>query len=193
MFVYFGAIIPWDAYTPREFTPSITAGRLLALLVLILLFRRIPILLALKRFIPDVHTYREALFCGHFGPMGIGGMFLAIEARAQLETGESIPMPSPPRRHPNKTAIETVWAVVTFVIFGSIMVHGCSVAVISLVGHYSRHRGERAPLLAGEEDPLSGMVHDIGGGDSEPSVSGDEDVSILILSPTSLSSSESRA
>ncbi|KAL9609129.1 MAG: hypothetical protein Q9167_006090 [Letrouitia subvulpina] len=182
MFVYFGAIIPWDAYTPGKFTPYITIGRLLAVLLLILLFRRIPVLLALKRFIPDVHTYREALFCGHFGPMGIGGMFLAIEARAQLETGESIPLPSPPRQHRNMAAIEIVWAVVTFVIFGSIMVHGCSVAAISLVGHYSRHQGERAPLLAGEEDPLSGMVHDIGGGDSEPSVSGDEDVSPFLPS-----------
>lgn len=40
-----------------------------------------------------------------------------------------------------------------------------------------RSKEERAPLLASEEDGLDGMVHEGGGGESEPSVSGDEDVS----------------
>lgn len=40
-----------------------------------------------------------------------------------------------------------------------------------------RNKEERAPLLAGEEDGLEGMIHEGGGGESEPSVSGDEDVS----------------
>lgn len=102
MFVYFGTIIPWKEFSPRDITPMITPGKLFGLLVLVLLFRRIPIVLLLKRFIPDIRTYREALFCGHFGPMGLGGLFLAIEARAQLETGESIPLPHPPEHHPNK-------------------------------------------------------------------------------------------
>lgn len=102
MFVYFGAIIPWEEFTPRDITPTITPGKLIGLLILVLLFRRIPIVLLLKRFIPDIRTYREGLFCGHFGPMGLGGLFLAVEARAQLETGESIPLPRPPEHHPNK-------------------------------------------------------------------------------------------
>lgn len=40
-----------------------------------------------------------------------------------------------------------------------------------------RNKEERAPLLAAEEDGLEDMVHEGGGGESEPSVSGDEDVS----------------
>ncbi|KAL8721966.1 MAG: hypothetical protein Q9181_007596, partial [Wetmoreana brouardii] len=107
MFVYFGAIVPWQKFAPQESTPFITLGKLVGLLVLILLFRRIPIVLLLKPFIPDIRTYREALFCGHFGPMGLGGLFLVIEARARLETGESIPLPRPPENHPLKTEIET--------------------------------------------------------------------------------------
>ncbi|KAL9002384.1 MAG: hypothetical protein Q9188_004683 [Gyalolechia gomerana] len=177
MFVYFGAIIPWLDFVPRDITPLITPGKLVGLLVLILLFRRIPIVLLLKPLIPDIRTYREALFCGHFGPMGIGGLFLAMESRARLETGESIPLPHPPKHHPFKVAIETIWPVVCFIILGSTFVHGCSVAAISLGGHYMRDKGERAPLLAAEEEGLDGMVHEGGGGESEPSVSEDEDVS----------------
>ena len=175
MFVYFGAIIPWSQFGPTQVTPFITPGRLVGLLILILLFRRIPIVLAMKRFVPDIRTYREALFCGHFGPMGLGALFLVIEARAMLENGTSIPDAHPPARNEHKEAIETVWPVVCFVILGSTMVHGLSVAAISVGSHYTRKEGERAPLIGAESDGLNGMVHEGGGGESEPSVSGDED------------------
>lgn len=175
IFVYFGAIIPWSHFTPSEITPSITPGRLVGLLILILLFRRIPIVLAMKRFVPDIRTYREALFCGHFGPMGVGAMFLVIEARAMLENGTSVPDPHPPAKHKNKVAIETVWTVVSFIVLGSTMVHGLSVLAISVGGHYTRKEGERAPLIGAESDALHAMDHEGGGGESEPSVSGDED------------------
>ncbi|KAK0516819.1 hypothetical protein JMJ35_001422 [Cladonia borealis] len=175
MFVYFGAIIPWSHFTPGEYTQQITPGRLIALLVLILLFRRIPIVLAMKPFIPDIKTYREALFCGHFGPMGLGALFLVIEARAQLENGTSQPEPHPPKHTKHKEAIETIWPVVSFIILGSTMVHGLSVAAISVGSHYSRKEGERAPLIGQETNGLHYMVHEGGGGESEPSVSGDED------------------
>jgi sodium/hydrogen antiporter len=37
--------------------------------ILVLLLRRLPIILALYRWIPDIKTFREAIFAGHFGPM----------------------------------------------------------------------------------------------------------------------------
>ena len=172
MFVYFGAIIPWSLYTPSHYTPHITPGRLVGLLILILLFRRIPILLALKRLIPDLHTYTEAFFAGHFGPMGLGALFLVIEARAQLETGTSQPYPHPPPFEPSisnpslnqalkhREAIETVWPVTTFIILGSVMVHGLSVVAISTGSHFARGKGQRASIIGGETDGLTGMVHD---------------------------------
>jgi NhaP-type Na+/H+ or K+/H+ antiporter len=175
MFVYFGSIIPWSDFNHNPHMPNLNPLRLLILLLLVILFRRIPIVVALKRWIPDIRTYREALFCGHFGPMGLGALFLVIEARAQLESSTSLPLPHPPTQSTHKRAIETIWPVVCFIILGSIMIHGLSVAIISVGGHYSRHEGERAPLLGAETEGLSGMVHEGGGGESEPSVSGDED------------------
>ena len=175
MFVYLGAIIPWRSFSPMSDTPNLTPSRLVALLFLIIFFRRIPVVLALKRWIPDIRTYREALFCGHFGPMGLGALFLSIEARAHLETSTSLPLPHPPTHSPYKKPIEAVWPVVCFIILGSIMIHGFSVVAISISSHYSRGKGERAPLIGGETDALDNMIHEGGGGESEPSVSGDED------------------
>ncbi len=175
MFVYFGAIIPWTSFNATAETPNLTPGRMVALLVLIILFRRIPIVLALKRWIPDLKTYREALFCGHLGPMGLGALFLAIQARAQLETSTSLPLPHPPEHSRYKNTIDIVWPITCFVVLGSILIHGLSSAVISLFSHYSRGKGEREPLIGGETDTLDHMIHGNGGGESESSVSGDED------------------
>ena len=92
-----------------------------------------------------------------------------------LENGTSVPDAHPPEKSDHKQAIETVWPVVSFIILGSTMVHGLSVLIISVAGHYARREGERAPLIGAESDGLNGMVHEGGGGESEPSVSGDED------------------
>ena len=152
-FVYFGAIVPWE-----QFTGQMNAWKLLACLVLILLLRRIPIVLVTHRWIPDVRNYREALFSGHFGPIGVGALFLAIEARARLETGTSDPLPHPPEHSPYKAAIDMVWPVICFVVLGSIMVHGPSAMVMSVVGHFTRAKTERAPLIGGETERLYGMA-----------------------------------
>lgn len=179
MFVYFGAIVPWPDFAPRRITPDMTAWRLILFLALILFIRRIPIVMALKRWIPDIRTYREALFCGHFGPMGIGALFLAIEARAQLETSTSLPLPKPPKYHSpyskREVAIATVRPVVCLIVLGSTLVHGLSVAALSVGSHFSRPKDERAPLIGGETEPLAAMVHYGGSGKSASEDSSESD------------------
>ena len=69
-FVYVGAWMPFDSFTNETLTLSV--GRLIPAAILILLLKRLPIMIALYKFIPDVKTFREALFSGHFGPVGIG-------------------------------------------------------------------------------------------------------------------------
>ncbi|EPE24604.1 hypothetical protein GLAREA_08457 [Glarea lozoyensis ATCC 20868] len=179
MFVFFGSIIPFDKFVPSYTTPNCGIWQLFIFLILVLLFRRIPVVLAMKRIVPELHTYREALFCGHFGPMGVGALFLAIEARAQLETGTSIPRGEPDFSKPltdKQRAIYLIWPVICFVVLGSTMVHGLSTLVISIVGHFARHEGERAPLLGQETEGLDAMVHDTGSEDEgaadEESISG---------------------
>lgn len=133
-FVYFGTIIPWAQYNEDLF--GLKAWRLVVIGLLVLLFRRIPIMLALKPLIPDIKTWREALFAGHFGPIGVGALFVAILARAELETDSTTPLaelPEPSSEHYNIIAL--IWPVTTFLVICSIIVHGSSIAVFTLGKH----------------------------------------------------------
>lgn len=133
-FVYFGTIVPWRSYNAGYL--GLDVWRLVVLAFLVLFFRRIPIMMALKPIIPDVKTWREALFAGHFGPIGVGAIFVAILARAELETGETTPLAVlPPPGFPHDNIIELIWPITTFLVITSIIVHGSSIAVFTLGKH----------------------------------------------------------
>ncbi|PWY67581.1 hypothetical protein BO94DRAFT_590848 [Aspergillus sclerotioniger CBS 115572] len=132
-FVYFGSIIPWEDYN----NPSIglVPWRLVVIALLVIFFRRIPIMLMLKPIIPDVKTWREALFAGHFGPIGVGAVFASILARAELESDSTEPwseseLPGPGSS--NYYIVQLIWPVTTFMVISSILVHGSSIAVFTL-------------------------------------------------------------
>ncbi|KAL1296570.1 hypothetical protein AAFC00_000068 [Neodothiora populina] len=130
-FVYFGTIIPWPQFNSDIL--GLNAWRLVVLGILVVLFRRIPIMMVLKPVIPDIKTWREALFAGHFGPIGVGAIFVAILARAELETDSTTPLaelPEPGFEHLN--IIELIWPITTFLVIVSIVVHGSSIAVFTL-------------------------------------------------------------
>ncbi|MBE3110759.1 MAG: cation:proton antiporter, partial [Acidobacteria bacterium] len=130
-FVFFGTIVPWSDFNNADI--GLSAWRLVVMAILILLLRRIPIMLALKPLIPDIKTWREALFAGHFGPMGVGAIFIALLARAELEHGAAVPLAKlPPSDSPNYTLIRLIWPIVTFIVITSIIVHGSSIAVFAL-------------------------------------------------------------
>jgi NhaP-type Na+/H+ or K+/H+ antiporter len=69
-FAYVGAWTPFNDFNNPVLTLS--PWRLVAIAILVLLLRRLPPMMALYKWIPDIKTFREALFCGHFGPIGIG-------------------------------------------------------------------------------------------------------------------------
>ena len=130
-FVYFGTIIPWEQF--NNGVEGLMAWRLVVIAIFVLFFRRIPIMMALKPIIPDVKNWREALFAGHFGPIGVGAIFVAMLARAELEHGEPVPTSQlPPAGHPHYSLIYLVWPIVTFLVMSSILIHGSSIAVFTL-------------------------------------------------------------
>ncbi|KAF9892407.1 hypothetical protein FE257_001515 [Aspergillus nanangensis] len=132
-FVYLGAIVPWEDFN----NPSIglVPWRLVAIALLIIFFRRIPIMLALKPIIPDVKTWREALFAGHFGPIGVGAIFACILARAELETDSTQPLTEselPKAGTADYYVVQLIWPITAFMVISSILVHGSSIAVFTL-------------------------------------------------------------
>ncbi|KAI5807152.1 Na+/H+ antiporter Nha1 [Geopyxis carbonaria] len=149
-FVFFGSIIPWGSFNRPDW--GITPWRLVVIAILVILFRRIPIMVALKPVIPDIKTWREALFAGHFGPIGVGAIFVAILARAELETGETTPLAvMPPPGSKNYLIIELIWPITTFLIITSILVHGSSIAVFTLGKHINTMRITMSFTTANEE------------------------------------------
>ena len=68
-FIYIGAWLPFDQFHIPEL--GITPWRLVWLMLAILVLRRIPSLLILYKLMPEVSNWREALFCGHFGPVSL--------------------------------------------------------------------------------------------------------------------------
>ncbi len=131
-FVYFGTIIPWDQFNAHQF--GLTPWRLVVISIFVIFFRRIPAMLALKPLIPDVKTWREALFAGHFGPIGVGAIFVAILARAELESESTVPLAVLPTEGENEEflLITVIWPIVCFLVITSILVHGSSIAVFTL-------------------------------------------------------------
>ena len=136
-FIYFGAIVPWRQFNNGDIGCNV--WRLIILAIVVIFLRRIPAVLVMRRFIPDIKSWREALFVGHFGPIGVGAIFAAILSRSELEA--SVSEEETPLRHlpaegtKHYQLIACIWPITCFFIVTSIIVHGSSVAVITLGRH----------------------------------------------------------
>ncbi|KAI7658244.1 Na+/H+ antiporter, partial [Hortaea werneckii] len=153
-FVYFGTIIPWDQYNAGYL--NLDVWRLVVIAILVLFFRRIPIMVALKPVIPDIKTWRESLFAGHFGPIGVGAIFVAILARGELETRYERTTPLaelPEEPFPHLNIIETIWPITTFLVITSIIIHGSSIAVFTLGKHINTLTLSMTYTQANEDGP----------------------------------------
>ena len=81
-FVYIGAWIPFDSFRIDDL--GVTPWRLAILTVGIMILRRIPAILALYKWIPEITSWREALFSGHFGKILSPLVSLTVFANSTL-------------------------------------------------------------------------------------------------------------
>lgn len=119
VFLLFGMLLPWRAWV------GVGIGGL-AFVSLLLLFRRLPIVLALEPVIEPLETWRDAAFVGWFGPIGVAAIYYALYAKQR--TGEEI-----------------VWTVASLVVATSVVVHGLTAYPLS------RWLGRREPPGTGED------------------------------------------
>ncbi|ORY49002.1 hypothetical protein BCR33DRAFT_15985 [Rhizoclosmatium globosum] len=108
-FVFIGAVIPWSSFNSGE--NNLELWRLCLLAIWVLLFRRVPAVMAMYPWIPALTDRNEALFAGWFGPIGAGAIFYAHVAVIVFE------YPATP-----------ILPIVYFIVLTSIFVHGGSVA-----------------------------------------------------------------
>jgi len=91
-------------------------------------------MMVMYRWIPDVRTWREAVFTGHFGPMGIGAIFISSFANQFLvEFMASNPSTaSDDQQHQLELVRQMIQPVVAFMVICSITIHGLSIPGFSL-------------------------------------------------------------
>lgn len=125
-FIYIGAILPWSEFNSE--VTGISIGRLITLGLLILLLRRIPAMMVVYKAMPNtVKSWREALFMGYFGPIGIGAVFYVEHARhlfPKLDAAET---------HEEEDLLRAMGPVVYFLVLFSIVVHGLSIPALEMI------------------------------------------------------------
>lgn len=85
IFAWYGAVCPWVLFAHNN---SIPIYRLIFLGILVLLVRRLPIVLALHKQIPQIEEWRQASFVGFFGPIGVSAIFYLYTSLDFLRTIE---------------------------------------------------------------------------------------------------------
>ncbi|KAK1671599.1 Na/H antiporter [Colletotrichum godetiae] len=125
IFMWLGAVCPWESFWNSEL---ISPGRLVALGVIVLLLRRLPVILGLHRYIRQIRGPRQALFVGYFGPIGVSAIFYLYVGLEFLETLTDDHGQRADAKQLGETMLVTIW----FLIICSIVVHGVSVPIAKL-------------------------------------------------------------
>ncbi|GAA5800593.1 hypothetical protein HPULCUR_006029 [Helicostylum pulchrum] len=125
IFVYIGLTMPWSAFNNTE--THLTFGKLLGLAVFVLLFRRLPIIIGLHKYIPAIPNWRQAVFMGWFGPMGVGALFYYTIAVQYFEFDG-----------PNAYARQVIEPIIYFIILSSVVIHGITIPLFFLGTFASR-------------------------------------------------------
>ncbi|KAG9195246.1 hypothetical protein G6011_00366 [Alternaria panax] len=131
-FMYIGTIIPWATFQMPEVT-GITVGRLMILGFLILAFRRIPAIFLVYKIMPQcIKDWKEALFMGYFGPIGIGAVFYVEHTR------HLFPKPGEASTEEEENLVAAMVPVVYFLVIFSIVVHGLSIPALDAFYRYKK-------------------------------------------------------
>ncbi|KAK3900229.1 hypothetical protein C8A05DRAFT_36135, partial [Staphylotrichum tortipilum] len=146
IFMWYGAVCPWEKFLHNEVVPL---RRLVPLGVLVLLFRRLPWVWAVHRFIPQIEEIRQAIFVGFFGPVGVSAIFYLYITLEFLHTMDVGGEP----REDLQTLPEAVVVVVWFIAICSIVVHGLSIPLGKL-GFYLPRTLSRG-VMSGSSSPSS--------------------------------------
>lgn len=96
--IIFGASIPWGAWKHLGWTG-------VAFALAIVVFRRLPAWLILRRFMASTPSRRDAAFAGWFGPIGTAALFYAVMIQDNIHTAE-------------------LWPVISLAVGASVLVYG---------------------------------------------------------------------
>ena len=141
VFMWFGAVCPWATFLHNDVIPLY---RLVILGVVVLLFRRLPVVYAMHWKISQIEEKHQALFVGFFGPIGVSAVFYLY---ISLEFLGEITVDGVVREDAAKLQV-VMTVVVWFLAICSIVsggIHACNRGVILLTTRQVVH-GLSVPL-----------------------------------------------
>jgi len=129
-FIFFGSSIKWEAFS----SGYLVLWRLFLVTALIFVFRRLPAVLVFRNWITPIRFFKESIYVGWFGPVGVGAMWytsLAIQ-RLGIE----------PFEHEGDKKIENeefnmYYYSIMFIVFLSIILHGITVPIAHMTLTYT--------------------------------------------------------
>ncbi|GME85742.1 unnamed protein product [Ambrosiozyma monospora] len=116
-FMYLGSIIPWKKF-------SLYPGRLVALGFCFVLIARIPIVMILQPIVPDLRSWKDSLFVGHFGPRGVGSVFCCLLSKSMIKHKAK-------NFTDHQILYDNIWNITTFIVVVSVLVHGFSITAFT--------------------------------------------------------------
>jgi NhaP-type Na+/H+ or K+/H+ antiporter len=171
VFLWYGAVCPWASFRTNNVIPLY---RLIPLGIMVLLFRRLPMVIAFHKKIPEIEELQQAAFVGFFGPIGVSAIFYLYVSVDFLHhvtvDGE--------QREDARHLEEVMRVVIWFLAICSIVVHGLSIPIGKMGYHLPRtmsqalssEREDQAVILSRQSpDHIAGDLRRRRNHDRQPS------------------------
>jgi len=156
IFAWYGAICPWASFRTNDVIPLY---RLVFLGILILLLRRIPMVLAFHKKIPEIEQFHQAAFVGYFGPIGVSAVFYLY---VSLDFLRHIQVDG--QRLEDVARLEEVMRVVIwFLAICSIVAHGLSIPLGKMGYNTGRTMSQALSSEREDEQGSTGLNQGNGG------------------------------
>ncbi|XBW36213.1 hypothetical protein QEN19_001793 [Hanseniaspora menglaensis] len=132
-FMYLGAILPFDQFNnATALVPEMNIWRLILVGLVILTLRRLPIVVALHKFMPDINGFKQSLFVGHFGAVGVGAIYSCMLSKEfLLNAMENLDSDEYAEYAHYERLVYIIWPIISYIVFVSVVVHGCSIGAYS--------------------------------------------------------------
>ena len=156
VFAWFGAVAPWVTFRVNDVIPIY---RLIPLGIMILLFRRIPMIMVLWKKIHQIEDIQQAAFVGFFGPIGVSAIFYLY---ISLDFLNKIVVDGEVRPDAERLG-EVMTVVIWFLAICSIVVHGLSVPMGKLGYHLPRTVSQAMSTSQENDEPHIFLRHYPGG------------------------------
>ncbi|KAK5045018.1 hypothetical protein LTR84_010166 [Exophiala bonariae] len=147
VFAWYGAICPWALFRTNDVIPLY---RLVFLGILVLLFRRMPMVFAFHKKIPEIEQLHQAAFVGYFGPIGVSAVFylyVSIDFLRQIHAEGEL-------REDLVRLEEVMRVVIWFLAICSIVAHGLSIP-LGKMGFYTGRTMSQALSIERESESRS--------------------------------------